>query len=307
MKKIIVVVLICILVITGILYWFGRNETDSEQGVEYLIGMSQANLIEPWRIVMNEEIANRAKNYENVRIIYTNATQDNGKQIDDIKQLMDYGIDLLMISPNEAKELKEILDEVYEDIPIIVLDRDIGSAYSLYIGPDNNLIGEKAGEYVREILGEDGGVILELRGLEGSPPSIARSEGFNHIVNQYPNITIKDSLVCNWLKDSAEDQMKYYFLQNPDIDIVFAHNDAMAYGAYTAAQELRIEGDIKYIGVNGLAGPGGGIELVDDDILEATFYYPVGGTQAVDYAVRILDGDKDVPRILKLESEIYRN
>lgn len=277
---------------------------EDTNGIEYLIGMSQANLVEPWRIKMNEEIKQEAKNYKNIRVIYTDAAESTSKQINDIENLLDYGIDLLMISPNDAKELSPILHEVYKKIPVIVLDRDIGEDYNLYIGPDNTLIGEMAGQFVVDLLGEKGGNVVELKGLEGSPPTEERSEGFYKVLDQSDNITVKESIVCNWLRDKAENNMKYYLVLDENIDVIFAHNDEMAYGAYLAAKQLRVGEKIQYVGVNGLDGENGGRSLVDKGVLKGTFYCPTGGKQAMSYAAQILFGEKDVPKIVKLKPEI---
>lgn len=304
--KIIKAILLCILCVFLIAASSCNKKMleEDNNGVEFLIGMSQANLIEPWRIIMNEEIKEEAKKYDNIRIIYMDAAQSTKKQISDVESLMGYGIDLLMISPNDAEELRPILDRVYKDIPVIVLDRDLGEDYNIYIGPDNSLIGEMAGEFVVDLLGKKGGVVVELKGLEGSPPAEERSEGFYKVLDKHKNIIVKDTIVCDWLRDKAEDNMKYYFLKDEKIDIVFAHNDAMAYGAYLAAHQLRVEQDIQYVGVDGLKGENGGIDLVKKGILKGTFYCSTGGQQAMSYAAQILYGEKVGTKSIKLKPEI---
>lgn len=283
------------------------SQVDSDNtGTKYLIGMSQANLVEPWRIIMNEDVNEEAKKYDDIRVIYTDAAQSTKKQIKDVENLLGYGIDLLMISPNDAEELKPVLDKAYKDIPVIVLDRDLGEEYTIYIGPDNALIGEMAGEFVADLLGEEGGVVVELKGLEGSPPTEERSEGFYKVLEKNKNIVVKDSIVCNWLRDNAEDKMKYYFLIDDTIDVVFAHNDAMAYGAYLAAEQLRVGGNIQYVGIDGLKGENGGKDLVEKGILKGTFYCPTGGKQAMNYAAQILHGEKVGTKTVKLKPEIIR-
>jgi hypothetical protein len=51
----------------------------------------------------------------------------------------------------------------------------------------------------------------------------------------------------------------------------------MAYSVYTLCQKQGRADSIKFIGVDGLSGPGGGLQLVEDKILTATFLYPTGG------------------------------
>ncbi|WP_298843489.1 hypothetical protein [Clostridium sp.] len=50
------------------------------EGAEFVIGMSQANLTEPWRISMNDEIMDEAKKYKNIKIVYKDAGGDTDKQ-----------------------------------------------------------------------------------------------------------------------------------------------------------------------------------------------------------------------------------
>lgn len=277
--------------------------------VEYLIGMSQANLVEPWRIQMNRDIERAAAKNDNMRVIFTNATQDytqstlasSERQIGDIQKLLGYGIDLLVISPADSESLRPVISEVYKTIPVIVLDRDVtGDEYTLYIGPNNYMIGNLAGQVVTNMLGDAGGNVVQIVGAVGSPPVESRSKGFLDAIKAQPNVKILETLDANWMQDQAEDKMKEFLVRRTaDVDVVFAHSDAMAYGAYIAADKFRVPG-MRFVGVDGLDGPNGGANMVLDGILEATFYCPTGGEQAIEYALRILRGDEALPHRLIL-------
>lgn len=260
------------------------------EGVQYLIGMSQCNLGEPWRIKMNEEIKAQAQKHPEIRLVFTDAAQDNQKQIDDVRKLMELGIDLLIISPNESEPLAQIVSETHKKIPVIVLDRKVNSEdYTLFIGADNKLIGERAGEYVKEHLGPQGGTVVEIMGLPGSKPTLERSQGFRESIARQPNIQIVQEITANWLRDPAEDRFRAFLSQNPRqvIDVVYAHNDPMALGAYRAATAMKRTG-ISFIGIDGLVGEEGGINMVKAGVLDITFIYPTGGVEAIEYALEIL-------------------
>ena len=292
----IAIILLCVMAAAVLLfesnllaYGFPKEEAERQ----YLIGMSQANLVEPWRVTMNLEFAEAAQAHENLRVIYTDAAQDTQRQIADVEMLMGYGIDLLVISPNDSVALRPVIAEVYKRIPVVVLDRAVsGEDYTLFIGPDNDQIGYLAGLQVVEMLGEDGGRVVEILGTEDSPPVAVRSEGFSRAIADYPDIVIEQRLVANWLQDQAQDRFKEYAITCTDMaDVVVAQSDAMAYGAWIAAAELRI-GGVRFVGMDGLEGEGGGVDLVQRGVLEATFYCPTGGREAVDYVLRILSGEK---------------
>ena len=116
-------------------------------------------------------------------MVFTDAADSNSRQIQDVHTLLDSGIDLLIISPNDSEALSPVITEAYRRIPVILLDRSvIGFDYTLFIGPDNRLIGKQAGQYVTELLGEKGGKIVEILGRSGSPPVLDRSLGFREAI-----------------------------------------------------------------------------------------------------------------------------
>jgi simple sugar transport system substrate-binding protein len=271
---------------------------------DYVVGVSMANITEPWRINMRDEIMAEAEHHRNLRIVFTDAADSNARQIQDVRTLLESGIDLLIISPNESEALSPVIAEAYHRIPVILLDRSvIGFDYTLFIGPDNRLIGKQAGQYVTELLGPKGGKIVEILGRSGSPPVLDRSIGFREVISQRPNIRIVGALVADWLRDKAEDELTAWLRKNGQVDVVFAQNDAMADGARRAAVKLGIR-DLRVVGIDGLPGPNGGIELVKSGALSATFTCPTGGKEAVIYALDILHHEEGIPKKMILRTSL---
>jgi galactofuranose transport system substrate-binding protein len=271
---------------------------------DYVIGVSMANLTEPWRINMRDEIMAEAGTRKNLRVVFTDAADSNSRQIQDVHTLLDSGIDLLILSPNESEALSPVITEAYRRIPVILLDRSvIGFDYTLFIGPDNRLIGKQAGQYVTELLGGKGGKIVEILGRSGSPPVLDRSLGFREAIAPRHNITIVGTIVADWLRDKSEDELTAWLSKNGRVDMIFAQNDAMAEGAHRAATKLGIRG-IRVVGIDGLPGPHGGIELVRSGALSATFTCPTGGKEAVIYAMDILHREEGIPKKMILRTSL---
>jgi ribose transport system substrate-binding protein len=270
---------------------------------QFVVGFSQCNLGEPWRVAMNAEVTARAKDFPQMQIVFADAQQDNAKQVADVESFVRQRIDLLMISPNEARPLTPIVRRVYElKIPVIVIDRAIeGDTYTCFIGADNQLIGQEAGRHIAALLGGKG-KIVEIKGLPGSPPARERSEGFREVIARYPDIQIIHDPVANWLREEAMTQMEMALAAQPHIDLVYAHNDPMAVGAYLAAKAKGREKEMKFIGIDALPGLDGGRQAVEDGKLDATFVYPTGGRQAVELAAKILAGE-EVPKKVVLPTE----
>ncbi len=272
----------------------------------YIIGMSQANRAEPWREVMDKQIAEAAQNYPQLAIIFADARQDNVKQVTDVKDFLTQGIDLLIISPNEADPLTEVIREAFQRcVPVIVLDRAVnGSQFSMFIGANNVSIGKSAGEYVSKWCMAQQRIpcrIIELRGLEGSPPAKDRGDGFREGIKGHPDVTIIASQNADWLRELALDRATSLFEQNPQVDVVYAHNDPMAEAAIIAAQNRKMDvNNILFVGIDGLPTAEGGIASVLQNRLGLTFVYPTGGKQAIDWAARILLYHTNPPHKIEL-------
>lgn len=268
----------------------------------FLIGMSQCNLGEPWRVAMNSQIAAAAAKYPMFKVVYSDAAQDNSKQVADVENFIQQKVDLLIISPNEAKPLTAVVKKAYDaGIPVIVLDRKVeGTSYTSFIGGDNKLIGKKAGQYVAKLLGKKGGNVVEIKGLEGATPQQERHDGFMEGIKGNPNVKIIASQNADWLRDKAVTVMEAMLQANKKIDVVYGHNDPSAEGAYIAAKNAGRVNEMKFIGIDGLPTPDGGIKSVMQGRISATYVYPTGGKEAIDSAYNLLVKGQKLPKNVTL-------
>ncbi|MCD9017148.1 hybrid sensor histidine kinase/response regulator transcription factor [Parachryseolinea silvisoli] len=262
-----------------------------ERQAKFKIGFSQCTGGDAWRKQMLIAMKGELAFYPEFELEYLDGENSNEKQIRDIASFIKSGVDLLIVSPNEAAPITPIVETAFrQGIPVIIVDRRTSSSfYTAYIGADNYSIGKLAGTYVSELL-KGNGSILEIWGRRGSSPAIDRHRGFMETIAGYPHIKIVAQLDGQWELDSAKAQMRKHILDLPAFDLVFAHNDVMAYGASSVCHELLTKSvPLKFIGIDGLPGPGGGIQFVDDKILDATFLYPTGGEEAIRIAGQILN------------------
>lgn len=300
-KKIVLVIMIFISI-----FLLQQSFHKEPEDKYFLIGVSQPNLQEPWRIKMNEEIKKEAEKYDNIRVIFTDGAKNTNKQEADLKKLLDYGVDLLIVSMNDSERLTPVVSDIYKELPVIVLDRDvIGYDYNIFIGLDNYNIGKKAGELLYSSIGKSNINVVEIKGSADSLPTIERSRGFSDGIKGYDNIHVVNTIKGDWEKDKAEDKFKEILASNIKVDAVYAHSDDMAYGAYLASESLGK--DIFIIGIDGLQGDNGGIELVKNGVIDATYTCKTGGKEAIQYAVDILDGSFSIPKKVILRSHEITN
>lgn len=269
---------------------------------KYTIGFSQCNSAEPWREVMNKEIMIEVAKYPELKIIISDGQQDNSKQVADVENFIVQEVDLLIISPNEAQPLTQVVEKAYDkSIPVIVLDRKVlTEKFTAFIGADNIKIGKAAGEYAANILNGKGKV-LEIWGLKGSTPAMERNKGFMQGIVDHPGIEIIYEQDGAWLRRKGREIMENALQRFDQIDLVYAHNDPMASGAYIAAKNANRLNKTFFIGIDGLSGAEGGVQAVINGELNATFLYPTGGKEAIEIAKDIFSGKK-VLKTITLET-----
>lgn len=271
----------------------------------WLIGMSQCNLGEPWRVQMNQDVENAAKSHDNLEVVLKDAQNDSLRQRAQVEELTAQKVDVIIISPKETAPLTKPVAEAYQaGIPVIVLDRRVnGDQFTSFIGADNKKIGSAAGKWASVALNGKGNIV-ELQGLMTSSPGQDRHTGFRDglALDRHPDLEVVFVADMQWLEPNSRKEMESALATHKQIDLVYAHNDPGAHGAWLAAKQAGKHEAMKFVGIDAL--PHEGIEYVKQGILDATFAYPTGGKEAVELAVRILGGEK-VQKEITLGTRIY--
>jgi ribose transport system substrate-binding protein len=287
-------------------FFFSCGNTSVEKD-KIVIAFSQCNGAEPWRVLFDRQLKAEAAKYTKIKLLYADAQNNSAKQIADMENFILQGVHCILISPKESAPLTPPVTAAFEKgIPVIVLDRGVNTEnYSCFIGGDNLEIGKAAGEYIVKVLNGKGKVV-ELWGLKGSTPAQERHQGFHEIIKNHPGIQVIVEQEGKWLRPNGRSLMENILKAQPEIDLVYAHNDPMALGAYLAAKDVNREKNIKFIGIDGNPGPEGGCQAVLDGKLEATFLYPTPGAEGIRMALKILKKEIVPKRILLPTAVITR-
>lgn len=255
---------------------------------KYIIGVSQCSM-DAWREKLNSELQTAEYLNDSIEVRLTSADDDNDSQLSQINYFIDQGVSLLIVSPNQVNAISPALERAQQKgIPVILVDRKTQSKkYTAFIGCDNYLLGKLVGDYIAQRLNGKGRIV-EIRGLDNSSPAIDRHRGFVDALNAYPDLQIVASESGDWKEQSGSEVMKRVLSKTQDFDYVFAQNDRMAYGAYKVACEHGLQDKCRFVGVDGLAGKHGGLELVRQGVLEASMLYPTKGDEVIALAMKIL-------------------
>ncbi len=266
--------------------------TACSSGTHYRIAVLQCS-VGNWRYKLNNELLAAQHLYdEDVEVEIINCFDRSDVQVRQIDSLLNEDVDLLVVAPNEYAEVAPALKRAKErGMPVILFDRKADTDdYTAFIGCDNEDVGRLAANYAVQLVKAGGGNhVLEITALQSTSPSRDRHRGFEETISQYPEVDYQ-CVFSNW-DDHRTDTIVRQALQS-DVrpDVIFCHSDFMARGASWAVRDAGLERQVKIIGVDGLPGPGEGIEGVEQGWLAATCVYPTHGEQIVRLALDILGG-----------------
>jgi ribose transport system substrate-binding protein len=274
----------------------------AKAAAKWKVGFSQCTTLEPWRVQFNKDIQAEAKNHPDVELIITDGQDKTQKQVADCENLVVQQVNVLLISPKESAGLTGVVEKAIDaKIPVIVLDRNVDTKrITQFIGGDNVAIGRAAGEHAVKLLGGPGkaqGNVVEIWGGMGTQPAHDRHDGFHAFTDKEPGIKyLLNNQSGDWKQDQAYNIMTTALRNIEKIDLIYGHNDPMAYGAYLAAKDAGRDKDIKFIlGIDGL--PDEGVTWVSKGQLTATFLYATPGAEGLRQAVKLLKGEKLEPVI----------
>ena len=256
---------------------------------KYKIGFSQC-CDDPWRDVMNNEMARELAFHPEVKLETLISDNNSKKQIEQIRELVKKKVDLLIVSPNEAKPLTPVIEEVYKaGVPVILIDRKTDSElYTAFLGANNYEIGKTAGKYIANQMKSPSNII-EIKLQMTISPATERNRGFRDAVNGSPKLKIVDSLETVNGLDDITNHLPNILHKHPEVNVIFGHTDLLAETAYKVTQEQGRVKDLFFVGIDGIPGTGRGIQAVEEGVLNASLLYPTGGAEAVRLALTILN------------------
>ena len=238
---------------------------------------------------MNDEMERELLFHPNMSIQKRIAYGSNSVQCAQIDSFIHEGVDLIIVSPNEAEEVKPAVSRAYQaGIPVIVADRRVsGDQWTAFIGGDNYRVGRLMAEQVLRVQAETPHPVqvLEVSGLPGSTPEMLRHQGLMDSLSASGKALPTIHSVVG--ASDAYHAVLAFLQEHPHIDAIMAHNDMMAADAAKAVGELQY-GHVRIMGVDGLHT---GLQAVVDGVIECTATYPSRGDLLIETAAHILAGE----------------
>lgn len=208
------------------------TEDASTDSTELSIGFSISTLNNPFFVTMAEGAEEKAAEL-GVQINVVDAGNDPAKQSTDIEDLINTGIDVLIVNPEDSASVGPAIQSALDNgIRVIAIDREVEDAdVDVFIGTDNVAAAQNAGEELLNYLESDDEVVV-LEGVPGASSAIDRHQGFLNAIEDSVNIVA--SQTANYDRTEALTVTENLLQAHPNIRAIVAANDEMALGAIEA-------------------------------------------------------------------------
>lgn len=253
MKKKLIVILLCVMMISSLLTACGSKETGGK-GDKKTVGVCMPTKdLQRW----NQDGANMKKELEDAGYVVDlqYANNEIAQQVNQIENMITSGVDVLVIASIDGGSLGTVLvDAKKSNIPVIAYDRLImeTDAVSYYATFDNYMVGTFQGEYIEEALdlkNQDGPFNIEL--FTGSPDDNNARYFFGgamDVLNPYIDSgklvvvsgqkEFEEVATLNWSTEAAQSRMENlitaYYANGTKLDAVLSSNDSCAIGITNA-------------------------------------------------------------------------
>ena len=287
----------------------GGGETAPAAGEDKItLGFSQVGAESGWRTANTKSVQDSAA-AAGIELQFSDAQQKQENQIKAIRSFIQQRVDVIAFSPVVESGWDTVLMEAKRaNIPVLLTDRAVDSTdtslYKTFLGSDFVEEGKKAGEWLLKNVDASAGPvnIVELQGTTGSAPAIDRQQGFADVIAQNPNLKVIASQTGDFTRSGGRQVMEAFLKSNPDIDVLYAHNDDMGLGAIEAIEAAgKVPGtDIKIITVDAVKD--GMQALADGKINFIVECNPLLGPQMMELVKKVAAGEEVPARVVTEET-----
>ena len=255
-----------------------------------------STLNNPWFVVLAETARDRAQELGYEATIF-DSQNDPAKEAAHYENIVASGYDAILFNPTDADgSIVNVRAAKDAGVPVFCMDREINAtdaAVSQIISDNYSGAVAVGQEFVKQVGRE--GKYVELLGLVGDNNTWNRSKGFHSVVDRFEGLEMVAQQSADFDRAKALEVLEAVLQSNPEIDAVFAGNDAMAMGAY---QALVAAGKAEHVKVFGFDGADDVVRLISEGKIAATgMQFPkVMASTAAESADAYIKGKHDFPQ-----------
>lgn len=274
-----------------------ENAGQEGSGKKYVIGLAMNTQTNPFFVDVKDGVQ-KAADEHGIELYITDAQDDPTIQMKDVENLITKQPDAIIIDTCDSDAIVSSIEACNEaGIPVFTMDRESnGGEVVSHIGYDAIKSGRMAGQYLVDTLGGKG-KIVEIQGIMGTNVAQNRSQGFNEIMKENPDMEIVACQVADFDRAKGMSVMENILQANPEIDGLYAANDEMLLGALEAMEAAGRTGDIVKIGCDAIDDTLDAMKAgkVDATIAEPPFFL---GKAILNTAYDYLEGKEIEPYVI---------
>jgi ribose transport system substrate-binding protein len=195
-----------------------------------------------------QEALNEAAASIGAEVIVTDAGHDVAKQISDVEDMLQQGIDILLLNPTDSAGVESAVRMAKDQgVIVVAVDANANGPVDSFVGSKNRDAGYQSCAYLADALGGQGEVAI----LDGIPvvPILERVEGCKAALDEHEGITLVDTQNGRQDRSVALGVVENMIQSHPNLAGIFSVNDGGAMGALAAIQGSGR--DIKLTSVDG--------------------------------------------------------
>ncbi len=282
------------------------------------LGFAQTGSESGWRTANTDSVKAAAKETSGINLKFSDAQGKPENQISAIRSYIAQGVDVIAFSPLVVKGWDAVLKEAKaKNIPVVLTDRSIetsdDSLYVTLVGSDFTDEGRRAAKLLEKVLeqaGHKGKVkIAQLEGSTGTAPAIERAKGFKEVMDaeHKGDWQFVASQSGDFTRAGGKQVMQAFLQSNPDINVLYAHNDDMGLGAIQAIEAAgkKPGKDILIVTVDGVKD--GFAAMAEGKINAIVECNPLLGPQLMDVVKKVAAGEKVERWIKTKESDFMQD
>ena len=261
MKKTIVVFMVCALFLM-VLSSCGQDRNDPGNNLDIpegliAVGFSQVGAESDWRLANTRSMTDAFSEENGYFLVLRDAQQRLENQLAAIREFISLGVDYIVFAPVTEAGWDDVLKEAKDaGIPVIIVDRMINTSdetlFTCWVGSDFRAEGDIAAEWMETTFKDKSDLkIVHLQGTLGSSAQIGRTEGLQAGVDRNPGWEIISQVSGEFNQVRGKEVMEPILKQHSRIDVLYAENDDMAFGAMEAMDVARwtygVGGDVTII------------------------------------------------------------
>ncbi len=280
------------------------------------IGYSQAGHESAWRNANSESFKDTFKPENYYNLLFSDADGNLDVQIAAVKDFIARNVDYIVIAPVVEVGWDEVLNEAKEAaIPVILSDRQMkvsdDSLYLCWVGGDFAKEGRDAVHWLDDYINNNNMSgkklnIVNLQGTLGASAQIGRTKGIEEGIKSHENWNLLAQKSGDFTFDGGKAVMSEIIkaVGIDKIDVVFAENDDMAFGAIESIKEAGKKPGTDVIIISFDAGHKAFEKLIDGELNCSVECNPLHGPR-VNEIIKTLERGGTVEKIQYVTEGIF--